>query len=376
MKRILCLLITNAILILPIFSQTENPENIDIKIKQASNTIPEGLIRGIRLLPIEFRVDAMIKNISKVQFDGNRYYLLNRIDNHTQNLAIITKEGKIDQVLDRRGQGPGEYLMIQDFNIDPQKKDLWTYDGGKQVYFVYSPDLQFIKSFPAKQEFVPGIFLFTPWNPKSILVNSSSIDKTSGKFHGTLSLVTNERFEKTLMDLGESISTYGGYYRLQSLLDAIDFLPPFSSDIIRVQESGVIPIYRITFDAPVIKPGTKITDSMHSEIYNQTFYESEFYILLTWMINGKVYLSFYNKKTHQVTTVQNPWNIKTDEGYLFHILGMVDNKLVLWAINLDVKDVVSKLDPGGKKLFNKEVLDFIDPESQLSNPILVFIDLQ
>ncbi len=356
--------------------ETDKPETIDVKTRKAELAFPGDLIKGISILPIEFRLDAMIKEISKVQFDGSKYYLLNSIDGFSQNLVIITREGRIDRVLNRKGKGPGEYQQISDFNVDPVKKDLWISDGGKQIYNIYSRDLTFIKSFPADKEFTLGIFLFTPWNSQSILIKNYAIDKPSGKFHGTLSLVTNERVEKTLMDLGEVISTSGGYYRLQGLSDAIDFLPPFSSDIIRIKEGSIKPVYRINFDAPTIKPGTRITDSMHPEIFNQTFYESEFYVLIACMLNNNVYLTFYNKKTHQFTTVQNPWNTKTDEGYLYHILGFVENKLVLSAINLDVKEVVNKLNPDGTKLDDKTILDKIDVESQLSNPILVFIELK
>jgi hypothetical protein len=266
--------------------------------------------------------------------------------------------------------------MISDFNVDPLKKDLWIYDGGKQLYNIYSPDLKFIKSFPANKEFTPGIFLFTPWDPRSILINSTGIDKMAGKMVNALSVFNGETTAKKVVDLGEIMSSpTGGFFRLQGLSDAIDFLPPFSSDIIRINKSGYHTVYKITFDEPAIKPGTEVTSSMHPEIFNQTFYESDSYVVIECMINNKVYLTFYDKRSQKVTTIQNPWNTKTDDGYLYSLLGMVHNKVVLNAINLDVKEVVSKLNPDGTKLANRNILDKIDVESQLTNPILVFIEL-
>ena len=372
-----CLLITSLIIVFPVFSQTSKPENIDIKIRKAGNTFPVEIIKRITLLPIEFKPDAMINRIAKVQFDGTRYYLLNEIDGSTQNMIMTSKDGKIDQVLNRKGKGPGEYQLILDFNVDPVKKELWIFDGGKQLYSVYSPDLKFLRSFPTNKEFTPGSFLFTPWDSQSIVINSSEIDRKAGKMFNTLSIVKNETAAKMLLNLGEILSDQGGgLFCLQGLADAIDFWPPFSSDIIRINEAGCHPVYHITFDEPTVKPGTLITSSMHPEVFAQSFYESDSYVLIRFMISNKVYLTFYHKKTHQVTTIQNPWNSKTDEGFLFHLLGFVGNKLVLNAINLDLREVISKLDPAGSKLADKNMLDKIDPASQFSNPILVFVEME
>ncbi len=169
--------------------------------------------------------------------------------------------------------------------------------------------------------------------------------------------------------------TTGGYYRLQRLRDAVDYWPPYSGEILRFKDDRCYPVYQVSFDEPVIKPETMITSSLHPEVFNQTFYESDSYLVIECMINNKPYLTFYNKATRQITTIEKPWNTQTDEGYLYHTLGFINNSLVFDAISLDLKELVSKLDPAGTKLVNKEVLDKIDPESPTTNPILVFVEL-
>lgn len=229
---------------------------------------------------------------------------------------------------------------------------------------------------PANKEFTPGIFLFTPWDPHSVLINSWEVDAQKGKILQSLSIVRDGKVVNKFLDLGELMDgVTGGPFRLQSISGAIDFFPPFSSDIYRINQMGCHVAYRIAFDEPTIKPGTPFTSSMHPEIFNQTIFESDTYLLIECMIRNKVYLTFFNKKTHQVTTCQNPWNDKMDAGYLFQIIGMVDNKLVLSATNMDIREVVSKLDPTGTRLIDKTILDKIDPESQLANPILVLVEL-
>jgi hypothetical protein len=53
---------------------TGKPENIEVKTRKADIAFPRDLIKGISILPIEFRTDAIIKGISKVQSDGSKYY--------------------------------------------------------------------------------------------------------------------------------------------------------------------------------------------------------------------------------------------------------------------------------------------------------------
>ena len=376
MQKVVYLLIINLMIGFSAIAQTGNLENIDIKIRKAGNKIPVELIKGISLLPIEFKPEAMIKRLAKVQFDGSNYYLLNEIDAFTLNLIITSKEGKISRVLNRKGKGPGEYLSINDFNVDPRKKDIWIYDGGNQLFSVYAADLRFIRSFPHNNEYTPGNFLFTPWDPQSIVINSIDIDRKAGKMFNSLSIVKNESEAKVLMNLGEILSSQGGgSFFLQRTTDAIDFWPEYSSDIIRVNEAGCKPVYRISFDEPTVKRGTMIYSSMLPEVFAQCFYESDSYVIIQFMISNKGYDAFYNKRNHLVTTFENPWNTEMNDGPLIRILGFIDNKLVLNASNMDVREVVSQLDPGGNKLVDKMVLEQIDPESQLTNPILIFVEL-
>ncbi len=55
------------LLVIPAFCQGEKPENIEIKIRKVNSTSFSELVKRITLLPIEYRPDALIESISKVQ---------------------------------------------------------------------------------------------------------------------------------------------------------------------------------------------------------------------------------------------------------------------------------------------------------------------
>jgi len=367
--------IVSFLLVIQAFCQGEKPENIEIRIRKVNSTSFSELVKRITLLPIEYRPDALIQRIGKIEVAGDKFYILNNLKTFDQNLIIAGPDGSILQVLNQKGKGPGEYQAIHDFSVDPVDQSLWIYDGIRQVFSIYSPELKFLRNYKGGKDLSSGCFCFAPWNIQKILVNNSAPEKSTGKL---FQLILADREGNKIEQFLESDNyqfTTGGYYRLQRLREAVDYWPPYSGEILRFKDDRCYPVYQVSFDEPVIKPETMITSSMHPEIFNQTFYESDSYLLIECMISNKPYLTFYNKDTRQITTIQNPWNTQTDEGFLYSTPGFINNNLVFDAIALDLKELVAKLDPNGTKIVNKEVLNKIDPESPTTNPILVFVEL-
>jgi len=360
-------------IVCPAVSHAQRPEKIEIKLRKVNSNSLADKVKQIRLLPIEYRTDAQTTLIDQIKCFDNQYYIQNYFDAFTHSIIITGPDGKIRSVLNRKGKGPGEYVSITDFDVEPGTGKIWINDGAGAKILVYTPDLRHQYS----QEIQVTNLVFAPWDERKMVLWKPAPDPATGKVD-----------QICISDLdGHIVSRYlesdpvkgvitGGHLRLQHVAGNIDFWPPFSPDIFRISDNSCSPVFQITFDEPSIQPGTQITSSDHPEVMDQTFFESETHLLIQCMISGKAYLTFYNKTTRSITTIQNPWNSIADDGYLYRILGFIDNRLVLWAINLDIKELVTKLDPTGVKLADKKVLDQIDPESQNSNPILVFVDLK
>jgi hypothetical protein len=71
---------------------------------------------SIELIPLETSPEALIVGISKMIFHQNKYYTL---DKNQCIIFVFDKTGKFLFKIGKKGQGSGEYVFIQDFNINP-----------------------------------------------------------------------------------------------------------------------------------------------------------------------------------------------------------------------------------------------------------------
>ncbi|WP_436417262.1 6-bladed beta-propeller [Petrimonas sulfuriphila] len=72
--------------------------------------------RSIELIPLETSPDALIVGISKMIVHQDKYYTL---DKNQCIIFVFDKTGKFLFKIGKKGQGAGEYVFIQDFNINP-----------------------------------------------------------------------------------------------------------------------------------------------------------------------------------------------------------------------------------------------------------------
>jgi len=71
---------------------------------------------SVELIPLETSSDVLIAGISKVVVHKDNYYALDP----TQSIIFVFDQtGKFLFKIDKKGQGPGEYVFIVDFNINP-----------------------------------------------------------------------------------------------------------------------------------------------------------------------------------------------------------------------------------------------------------------
>ena len=156
-----------------------------------------------------------------------------------------------------------------------------------------------------------------------------------------------------------------------------DGLPSFSNNIYHISEDSCFLAFQLVFDKPTIEPGTRISGPDPVEgVYNRSVMENEEFLMVSFLFSGKVYWSFYNKREKTLKTVINPWNESTKRGYLLSNKCLKGNQVILETTNIDIHELFSKIDPDGTKLLNPEILDTIDPESETTNPFLVFAKLQ
>lgn len=361
------------------FSQSSGStesETISISIADAISLESSDIFNSIEILPLEFNTSAIIQNIEKVNKCNDRLYVLNRM-NSTANIVVFNLDGTFSNVLDRRGKGPGEFVQIFDFDVDPISNNIWISDGLQSRMNIYDEKLHFIREHRFEKGKQANLLCFQKSDPKWIVFTKGfNRDDPNDKNQIMVGNNDGNIYNEYLPVKKRPGSSYGRRFRLQPTSNSVAYFPAFSDYIYYINQDTCFIAYNIDFDRDCIKQGTRITSSAHSgEVFSQSIVDSDVLLLVFYMYNSKVYFSFYNKLTKQITTVTNPWNSITNSGYLLDPIGSIDNKLVFVASNMDIHEILSKIDKGGSKLSNSEALKKIDPASELSNPILIFAEL-
>ena len=101
----------------------------------------EKLFNKIELIPLETVDNSLIRTISKYDFFNGKHYIL---DDTQSILFIFDNEGNYLDRIAKKGQGPGEYTLIYDFSLNPQRGQI---EMLSPFGFIYSYDFEgnFIK---------------------------------------------------------------------------------------------------------------------------------------------------------------------------------------------------------------------------------------
>ena len=87
---------------------------------------------------------TVIGSIDKIEIHNFRYYFWDKIG---RKIWCYDLDGNFIFKLDKRGQGPGEYLGISDFNIDKERQQLLILDQNSKKILCYDLNGNHIKNF-------------------------------------------------------------------------------------------------------------------------------------------------------------------------------------------------------------------------------------
>lgn len=95
-----------------------NPEPIvELNISNQlfdKNSDYSNFIGSIKVIKLETNANSLIGNIRKIEFQNNKFYVLDR----SETLFIFDETGNYLNKLNKKGKGPGEYLEMRDFFVD------------------------------------------------------------------------------------------------------------------------------------------------------------------------------------------------------------------------------------------------------------------
>ena len=190
----------------------------------------------IRYIPLETTDDCLIGGINKVLIKNERIYVADF--SRTASLFIFDLNGKFLFKINKRGQGPGEYLVFGDFDIQTNG-DIYIFDQHRQKFLIYSPDGKYIQEIKSDYIFI-GFCLFRNkmyWSKflehGVMYANLAVYDMIDKK---TDFLLTDKKY---LDELG--IANYGNYDFYYSPDSIVYYSPKFSEIIFSIDKDGLHP---------------------------------------------------------------------------------------------------------------------------------------
>lgn len=104
----------------------------------------EDVFESIDIIPLETSSECLIGGISQLVEANDNYFILDEKNNI---VARFNSEGKFVTKIGVMGNGPGEYLEIEDFIVDKKNQFIKLYDIRSRKIIIYDFNGSFIKEF-------------------------------------------------------------------------------------------------------------------------------------------------------------------------------------------------------------------------------------
>ena len=129
------------------------------------------LFSSFEIIPLETHTSSLVGlYVVKMEFYRDKIYLLNRLSSR-KNILCFDSNGKFSFVIDRIGEGPGEYAYLQDFIIDSNREELILFCGPNESVISLDLNGNFIKA-KAKPDALSYLNQIVPLNDSAYMVYS------------------------------------------------------------------------------------------------------------------------------------------------------------------------------------------------------------
>jgi len=277
--------------------------------------------------------------------------------------VIFNQDGKYINKIDNKGQGPKEYLNINDFGINRFLDQLYTLDAIKQILFYYDlrGNLIEIKKLPTLKE---GSYLSLHFINIDTILFWTADDKNRIKIINCL----NNSFISENFPRKE-------YARMAFLFSDYLFMEEMSNLVYRYHEGKINEHYRI--DIASLSPELKSKDTFKPHD-NQSYIgfvnklinsENIDYIIKNIDETSKfIVLSFYRKRIYYT------FLIKKETG-LFYSFNTIDKNFIPYIKYMNNDFIVGVYEPDFDYMYKSIIkpidMDILNNKSDESNPVLI-----
>jgi len=343
--------------------------------RKVTNQYPLKSINKIHLIKINSQNKWFISSFAKIIKYNDLLYIFDNKSKTGKKIFAIDQSGEIRAILDKTGQGPGEYVSITDFDIDKNRELFYVVDQIKQSILIYNRNFEYVGKLNPVDKFP---FNLISYNERS---NHFVLGKGNSRFQPD--------FDYTILKMdysGNIIGKYlpfdvviseqfGGSMRMAEIGEYVDYLPSYSNSIYRIDGDSCYELVQFQFSDPVLTYfDFKATRSTENVIFNQSFIESESFLIFNWMFNSEAFFTLVNKENNRVVTYDNIKDTTCHCGTSLRFINFISkDEVVIEANNLNIRHIISLLDPNGSCIDNAETLNSISDPTDLNEQLLVVV---
>lgn len=140
----------------PKFKKREIKNLVTIKLNNLEDNMSylDSIFENFRYIKLELTPNSIIGNYDKILFKNDTIFILEK-SNSQQSIFAFNMKGKFLFKVDEKGNGPGEYIQIDDFYVDSKGKYIGVLSNSKILKYNFNGE--FIGDFNFKDDFIKEI---------------------------------------------------------------------------------------------------------------------------------------------------------------------------------------------------------------------------
>ncbi|MBN2675273.1 MAG: 6-bladed beta-propeller [Alphaproteobacteria bacterium] len=349
-------------------------------------------IKDCKYIPLETNSNCLIGSITKILFQDDRIYVSD--ERFAKSVFVFTNTGKFLFKVGNRGQGPTEYINLNEFDIDSMG-NIFLHDQERKRILKFDNSGQFVEYY--SYGFYISKFAYLD-NDHFFLVrgNYSNHTMKDNKLKDNTCFIWSKSkrdiVDKFFACQGENVEIYGGANRIYRSKNTINYIRPYEDLVFSLNGDKIIEKYKILIDQKRLpKNEFNSLDREKVEKFNRdddtfsiyNFFENEKFIVFILQSRQKRFCCVMNKENDKII-VSPTFNKKKEVS--FNFLGQVVpegvyNDYFISVIEGRPLESYIKQAKDKQKIFQKnfghlgvsKMLEDLEPGS---NPIIVLYNFQ
>lgn len=118
---------------------------IDNELSEVKDVIfYKDIFKDYKAIKLETNENCLIGKIHQIEMYKDKFYIADKTT--AKGLYVFNKDGSFERKIGQLGKGPGEYLDITSFSINPEKSQINIYDRRKKVLNIYDLNGNYIET--------------------------------------------------------------------------------------------------------------------------------------------------------------------------------------------------------------------------------------